>query len=67
MSKKRFVLFISSVCLLLVSLVVLITAMVLHAVFGDGSLAVSVVAVISLALSFVSIVVICLFGKGEKQ
>ena len=67
MSTKKFLLLIISLVLFGVSLVSLICAMVLHAVLGDGSFSPVVIAGISFLFSFIAIITICLFGKGEKQ
>lgn len=67
MSNKKFLLFIISLVALSVSLIVLITAMILHAIFDNGSAAPAVFGMISFVLAFVAIISICLFGKGEKR
>lgn len=66
MSTKRFVFFLISLTIFLLALAALIIAMSLHAVMDDGSVVPYVIAIVSIALSVASTILIFMFGKGEK-
>lgn len=67
MSNKRFLLLIISIVLFALAFIGLIIAMILHAIGGDSSYAPAIMAMGSFASGFVAVVLICIFGKGEKQ
>ncbi len=67
MSDKKFLLIILSLIFFSVSLILLIAAMVLHAIYNDGSFVPMIIAGGSFASAFVAIITICLSVKGEKQ
>ena len=64
---KKNTLFIISVSLLGASLVTLVASMVYHAVLGDGTVVVPIIAGLSAAVAAAGLVFACLAGKDKGE
>ena len=67
MSDKKFLLIILSLIFFSVSLILLIAAMVLHAIFNDGSFVPMIIAGCSFFCAFAAIVTTCLSVRGSSS
>ena len=66
MSAKKFVLFILSIIFSAMAFVLLVSAMVIHAIKGDGVLLTPIFAAVSFVLAFFAVITTCIYDKEEK-